>query len=215
LHAGKLATRQQSKSGLPACPIYPLEPIGPPGKLVPFRTTQPSPQALPFLGLRLLGTLAGVFTPLSTGNERTPGLEFDPVYSRPLSEPTNDRKITLYRGVPLGHPMYTAAQEGMAIHLGFLDGHKDPYRHILGDTYSIFTSWSVSPVVALRFAYSGSTIAPGKPGGIVLEQTFSLSQLIFAPGFDPYNEGEFLIIGVVVGCKRHSLMGIGSANNQK
>ena len=99
--------------------------------------------------------------------------------------------ITLFRGVGTDHPGYPNALIGMAVPRG---GHSDPIRHALGDTESIFTSWTRIPTEANKWAsYDG-------PGGVILIKQFHISQLVPSPNFKP-GEGEFLVPFVVNGAK--------------
>jgi hypothetical protein len=65
-------------------------------------------------------------------------------------DPPKDEFITVYHGVPVGHPKYNEALVGMAVPLG---EHEDIERHVIGeDTRSIYTSWSTREFVAILYA---------------------------------------------------------------
>ena len=101
--------------------------------------------------------------------------------------------ILLYRGVHSGHPDYHNAVLGMAAPRGFLDGHSDPVLHNLYDNNSIFTSWTIQRSTAKAFADSHGV------GGIILSKRFSIYEVI--PSINNYNEGEFLVSGLVSGAR--------------
>jgi hypothetical protein len=96
---------------------------------------------------------------------------------------------TLWRGICSGHPNYEIAKQGKAKPRG---GHNDPKKHNLGDTQSIFTSWTRNPEIAKVYA---------KNSGIILEKDFPdpLNQLIFSD--DVFYEDEVLVIGIVENAK--------------
>lgn len=98
--------------------------------------------------------------------------------------------VLLFRGVYFGHPDYMNALNGIATPKG---GHSDPRRHNWGDNESVFTSWSIFPLTANRFASQNGT----KSGGIVLMKLFRISEATPSPDF--MREGEVLIKGVVRG----------------
>ncbi|RKD92656.1 hypothetical protein [Mangrovibacterium diazotrophicum] len=66
----------------------------------------------------------------------------------------------VYRGVATNHPDYPNALLGIATPIG---GHGDPKRHNLGNTYSIFTSWTFDPNIANYYANKS-----GKPGVVLV-----------------------------------------------
>jgi hypothetical protein len=98
--------------------------------------------------------------------------------------------ITLYRGVTKGHPGYDEATAGMAFPRG---GHADPESHNIGDTESVFTSWTTDRQVAEFFAtkYGGP--------GVVLTKQFPSSRLVTSP--DVADEAEVLVTGAVYNAK--------------
>jgi len=95
--------------------------------------------------------------------------------------------ITLFRGVPKGHEMFDDALKGIARPLG---GHSDPALHNMMNTQSEFTSWTTQRSVATKFAGEG---------GVVLQKTFTPSQLVRSP--DAWGEAEVLVRGTVTGAK--------------
>jgi RHS repeat-associated protein len=92
----------------------------------------------------------------------------------------------LYRGVTEGHPGYDEATAGMAFPRG---GHADPALHNIGDTESIFTSWTRHRSMAEWYATKNGN-------GVVLKQTFPASRLVRSP--DLAGEGEVLVVDEVV-----------------
>ena len=103
-----------------------------------------------------------------------------------------DDGVPLYRGVPVGHPGYADALQGIASPRG---GHSNPMAHVVGDTRSIFTSWTYDPYVAMDYARRGGS------GGVILFKNIEPSRIVPAP--DPFKEGdhEVLVRGVVTGAK--------------
>jgi hypothetical protein len=76
-----------------------------------------------------------------------------------------------------------------------LEGSADPrggsataLEHNMGDTRSIYTSWTTDPALAAERA---------GPGGVVLQQTFPAFRLVTSP--DLFGEGEVLVTGPVRG----------------
>jgi hypothetical protein len=61
-------------------------------------------------------------------------------------------------------------------------------EHNMGDTRSVYTSWTTDPALATERA---------GPGGVVLQQTFPASRLVTSP--DLFGEGEVLVTGPVRG----------------
>ncbi len=100
----------------------------------------------------------------------------------------SEQRITLYRGVCVGHYDYKNALKGMAVPLG---GHNDPDSHNWGDTESVFTSWTTNINIALKFANKNGS------GGVLLSKDFLVRETIPSP--DTYNEQEILIQGIVTG----------------
>jgi photosystem II stability/assembly factor-like uncharacterized protein len=105
----------------------------------------------------------------------------------------NVKKITLYRGVPRGHPDYLNALKGVATPLGGSTGHSDPNKHNEGNTLSVFTSWSLSRQIANQYATVNSA------GGVVLVKQFYIYETVPSP--DHYEEFEILVPGVVTGAR--------------
>jgi hypothetical protein len=97
-------------------------------------------------------------------------------------------KVTLWRGVDKHHPGYSNAEKGMARPRG---GHSDPELHNLGDTDSVFTSWTRNREQANYFAskYSGE--------GIILEKEFDIPNNRLYDSPDSYDEQEVLVRGTV------------------
>jgi len=92
---------------------------------------------------------------------------------------------TLYRGVWDDHPAFQEALEGSADPRG---GSATALEHNMGDTRSIYTSWTTDPALAAERA---------GPGGVVLQQTFPAFRLVTSP--DLFGEGEVLVTGPVRG----------------
>ena len=106
------------------------------------------------------------------------------------SAQSSDELVTIYRGVTEGHPGYRAALEGKAIPRG---GHSDPVLHNMGDTESVFTSWTTDRSMADFFAtkYGGP--------GVRLELTVPQSRVGWSPNV--HQEAEVLLKGPVSGAK--------------
>ncbi|MDZ7897936.1 MAG: hypothetical protein U5N85_07900 [Arcicella sp.] len=113
---------------------------------------------------------------------------------------TNDKKtITLFRGVnPSYMAQYILARQGVAIPRG---GSASPREHSLGNTNSIFTSWSEDPNVAAWRAGSS---------GVILKTQMTFGDPRFFPNvYSKYpGEREYLIIGPVTGAKILKNLGI-------
>ncbi|WP_377479990.1 MAG: polymorphic toxin-type HINT domain-containing protein [Microcoleus anatoxicus] len=94
----------------------------------------------------------------------------------------------LWRGVDKDSPAYPNAEKGIARPRG---GHSDPEMHNIGDTDSVFTSWTRDKWQAEYFAtkYTGE--------GIVLEKEFEVPNKRFYESPDMMNEKEVLIRGLV------------------
>jgi RHS repeat-associated protein len=95
---------------------------------------------------------------------------------------------TLFRGVHDEHPGFSDALAGEAYPRG---GHDDPAAHNLGDTRSVFTSWTTCRETACSAAADAR--------GIVLEKRFPRSEWVSSP--DRFQENEVLIRGPVKGAK--------------
>lgn len=115
-----------------------------------------------------------------------------------------DEQVTLYRGVPRGHPKYQDATQGRAVPLG---GTATPYLHNLGDTESEYTSWTDEPSLARAFAVRSRTDGGLSGEGVVLQTRVPRSRLIRSP--DAAGEGEQLIPGVLEGAKVTPVKGPG------
>ncbi len=154
----------------------------------PAPELKPEPFPLPAPGV--VGTAALTIgltlLPLSMGQEGR--YEPNPFFShKPESKPDENDNITLYRGVDPSNPYFQQAKDGWAIPLGWHgDGHTDPASHNANNTNSIYTSWTRTPMVAVRFAGEY---------GVVLVQTFKLGRLVPSP--DVFNEQEILVPGIV------------------
>jgi RHS repeat-associated protein len=114
----------------------------------------------------------------------------------PTTCAANEQKeinVTLWRGVPKDHPKYSFAQKGIAQPFG---GHSDPDNHNLGDTYSVFTSWTLRKNEAKRFATRNNII-----DGIILEKEFTIPDKRLYVSPDSFGEQEILVRGSVFGAK--------------
>ena len=144
-----------------------------------------------------LGLLLGVV--FSLGGD----LEADIPIADVGTKPNNPKSITLFRGVnPAYMAQYILARQGIAIPIG---GAASPREHSLGNTNSIYTSWSSDPNVA---AWRGGI------GGVIMKIQMSLGDPRFFPNvFSKYpGEQEFLIIGPVTGAKVLKSWGTGTWN---
>ncbi len=110
----------------------------------------------------------------------------------------NNNTLTLYRGVNGKHPKLYEARMGIAVpwaedHPD--EAHKDTDEHRNGNVNSIYTSWTKYQDFAEHRADLWT-----KEGfaGVVLIKNFHKNdvRLISFPD-DPFQEGEFLVIGVV------------------
>lgn len=99
-----------------------------------------------------------------------------------------DGYVVLFRGVSENHPAYADALQGKAIPRG---GHDSELRHNLGNTNSVYTSWTVSPWVAYQFATDNQKAY----NGVVLTKRFHRSEITISP--DKFHQGEVLIRGNV------------------
>ncbi|WP_309733692.1 hypothetical protein [Chamaesiphon sp. OTE_75_metabat_556] len=110
---------------------------------------------------------------------------------------TDNIKI-LWRGVDskhLGEGVYGRAQQGIAKPQG---GHSNAADHSLGETDSVFTSWT-SDISQARYH---ATKRSGQ--GIILEKNFDLSKTKYVRSDVAdalYQENEFLIRGTIFGAK--------------
>lgn len=98
-----------------------------------------------------------------------------------------DGSAILYRGVELGHFGFENALKGIAVPKG---GHRSAYRHNLETTFSVFTSWTTDPKVAIAFA---------KYNGIVLRAKIPFYRLKYSP--DKFEEFEVCVKGIVEGAE--------------
>lgn len=101
-------------------------------------------------------------------------------------------KITLFRGVNQSYlPQYLLALKGTAIPRG---GTASPREHSLGNTNSIYTSWTSDPNIAAWRA---------KGTGVILKMQFDFGDpRVFPNIYSKYpGEQEILIIGPVTGAK--------------
>lgn len=155
-------------------------------------------QALPILGTP--GIILGA--PISVGNPSECVVGGRNICNGPIEETTTGATtgtttapppppstIPLWRGIPVGHPGYVDATQGIARPRG---GNATPTRHNLGDTNSIYTSWTSNPFYAQDRAGSG---------GIVLFKNIPLSQTVLSPNLydDVEPEFEVLVKGTVTG----------------
>ncbi len=121
--------------------------------------------------------------------------DFDAVKARYEPKPVNLKPkdqdyITLYRGVHYKHPRLRDARQGMAIPRG---GSDDPELHSGGNSFTNYTSWSLSRGVAQWHANKRG------PGGIILVKKFKLSEI--TPSIDHFDELEMKVKGIVFGAK--------------
>jgi hypothetical protein len=184
-------------TGSPTMTVVPRP--GPPGKIIPFNKPElVIPRPIPILAPAAL-TVIGVLIPLDAGPRMPFGDEM--YYRRPLFDPfaspetpgnqKDYNSITLYRGVHAGHPDIANARVGMAVPMGFLNGHDDPRRHNGGDINSVFTSWTINKGIAAMMAGRRGW------GGIILTKRFHKSQITLSP--DKFFQLEVLIRGIVSG----------------
>ncbi|TDC73098.1 polymorphic toxin-type HINT domain-containing protein, partial [Streptomyces hainanensis] len=98
--------------------------------------------------------------------------------------------VTVYRGVPEGHPGFDAAVDGSAVPRG---GTASAEAHHLGNTDSPYTSWSTSDAVARRAATRGESGV-----GVVLETRIPSGRphihVNDQPWVDPDLRGEFEVL---------------------
>ncbi|HEY3402416.1 MAG TPA: RHS repeat-associated core domain-containing protein [Ohtaekwangia sp.] len=152
--------------------------------------TEASVFALPLAGsIRIPGWVTGTATWLSVVWATSELLRSD----------ESEKKVTLYRGVHVGHPDYANALRGMAVPFG---GTATDEMHNGGNFESVFTSWSMSKSVANWHANKHG------PGGLVLEKKFRWSETV--PSLDEYQELEVLIPGTVSGAKVGPPTGVGT-----
>jgi len=105
---------------------------------------------------------------------------------------TGEELTTLYRGVWDTHPAFNQALLGNAAPRG--GNIVSPYLHNMGNTNSIFTSWTTDAAVAAERAGAG---------GVILEGRFPASRLVASPNVAPslIPEAEVLVLGKVTGAK--------------
>jgi hypothetical protein len=103
-------------------------------------------------------------------------------------------ETVMYRGISENHPGYKNALLGIAEPRW---GVATPEQHVLGDTQSMFTSWTLDVNVAKNFAtFDEDIFAP--TAGVYLAKTFSNSDLVVpAKGFA--SESERLVYGPITG----------------
>lgn len=100
-------------------------------------------------------------------------------------------KLLLYRGVDQASGLFAEASAGKVTPKGWgLEGcNASPIsHHTVGTNFSIFTSWSISYIVAARFATNNST------NGIILQLEIAPDQTVKSPNVIKA-EQEVLIIG--------------------
>ncbi|MDQ0781251.1 hypothetical protein [Chryseobacterium sp. W4I1] len=143
-----------------------------------------------YSGAGILATRGLLALPLILNGDNSHARGYDIPLTGTTDIPTDEpeQRITLYRGVCVGHYDYKNAIKGMAVPLG---GHSDPGLHNWGDTESVFTSWTTNINVARRFANKNGS------GGVILSKEFPIHQIIPSP--DESNEQEILIRGIVTG----------------
>jgi hypothetical protein len=117
---------------------------------------------------------------------------------------TNESKYrTLFRGVnPTNAVQFLLATQGIAIPIG---GVATPREHSLGNTNSIYTSWSTDPNVA---AWGGGAF------GVILKiRVLESDPRVFPNIFSKYpGEKEVLIIGPVTGAEVLKSWNVGKWN---
>jgi RHS repeat-associated protein len=157
---------------------------------------------LPGLGVaasRFLGVVGAVLTPDWAPN-RNPNERPNP-FPQPLpklspEEDNSERYITIYRGLGETEEMdykskmaYEYAKAKIAVPKGLIPDNSNkklndnPETHVLGETNSIYTSWTLSSTVAERFAKGEKGDAKNP---IVLVKRVKLSELI-----NPKNSSEY------------------------
>jgi len=146
------------------------------------------------VGLIFLGVIASIIVLFAYSSSGT--LTRPQTAPRTLSKTDNVQFI--YRGVPIGHPGYDYALDGIAKPIG---GHNSPWLHRDGETNSNFTSWTTNLSIAYRFATHG---LKGKCNGVILVKKANLNSdrivdMQKEPGGDAYNEKEILIKGMMNG----------------
>jgi len=128
------------------------------------------------------------------------------VHAHPIEMPRDVTKSkymkTLYRGVPLSSKRGKFAKKGIAKPF---KGNATVEQHRNGDTRSNRTSWTERPSIAVPYATYDQY---GNPcDGYILEKRFDLnSPDVFdvnslKDGGDIFNELEFIIKGIITGCK--------------
>lgn len=86
-------------------------------------------------------------------------------------------------------------------------GHNNQGSHTGGNYKSIFTSWSLAISVANYHANKMSAKGPG----LILQKRFRLNQVVPSiGGYNGYDEGEFLVPGIVRGAHVMRPTGIGA-----
>ncbi|MBD2770457.1 hypothetical protein IC235_21440 [Hymenobacter sp. BT664] len=114
---------------------------------------------------------------------------------------TITNKLLLYRGVNFYSNLYAEAQQGRVTPRGWgqVGAHASPARHnITGTNFSIFTSWSLSYVVAADFAlntfntYSGQSLKEGVIMQLEIDPEFTVK----SPNAE-LPEQEVLVIGPI------------------
>ena len=102
----------------------------------------------------------------------------------------SEDRVVLYRGVSEHHERYREALLGIALPRDPIHGHNDPEAHNIGDTMSVFVSFTRSRDIAEAKALSG-----GAMQGVVLRAAVPRSRVVESP--DEFDEEEVLVIGGV------------------
>ena len=108
--------------------------------------------------------------------------------------------VTIYRGVSAEHDYFADAVEGVATPKGLFGGHADPDLHNLGNTNSIFTSWTTNPDEALRWARQVDNPILADKGRVLvqkvnLDDLYQDGKIVYA--LDRHDEFEILRVGEI------------------
>jgi hypothetical protein len=93
--------------------------------------------------------------------------------------------VDVYRGVGAEHPQIANARQGIVNPRG---GSATVLEHNLGNTNSVYTSWTTDISIAEEFAGMHG------PGGVILRDRVPRSFLIDSP--DLFGESEVLRMGI-------------------
>ena len=112
----------------------------------------------------------------------------------------NEDKVVLYRGVSEHHAKYREALLGIALPRDPIHGHRNPEDHNLGDTMSVFVSFTRSQSVA-----EAKALNYGAARGVVLRATVPRSRIVESP--NKFDEDEVLVIGGVTNAETYMVFG--------